>query len=336
MKIYPEQLAAQLNKQLAPIYIISGEDQLLVNETITAIRQHAQNKGYTETTRLQADRGFDWQELLLATDNQSLFAEKKIIELKIPTGKPGDKGSKALINYAEKTVPDTILLIISEKLDKATQNTKWFKAVEKKAVFIPIWPPTGPQLPKWLAQRLTKAQLTTTPDGLKLLAEYYEGNLLAAAQEIEKLRLIHGAGAITAAQIIASITDNSRHTIFDLIDTAIVGNCTKAIRILHILKQEKTEPTIILWAFTRELRTLIKMASEKRQGIEQILQQYHVWEKRKPIMRAALQHSKTTLINILSNCATIDKIIKGAKTGNIWDAFENIIATFRRDAIYRV
>ncbi|MCK4869589.1 MAG: DNA polymerase III subunit delta [Gammaproteobacteria bacterium] len=332
MKIYQEQLSAQLNKQLAPIYIISGEDQLLVNETISTIRQQAQNKGHTETTRLLADRSFDWQNLLLAADNQSLFAEKKIIELKIPTGKPGDKGSKALINYAEQITPDNVLLIISEKLDKATQNTKWFKAVEKKAVFIPIWPPTGAQLPKWLSQRLSKAQLTTTPDGLKLLAEYYEGNLLAAAQEIEKLRLIHGAGAITAVQIIASITDSSRHTVFDLIDTAIVGNCTKAVRVLHILKQEKTEPTIILWAFTRELRTLIKMASEKekRQGIEQILQQYHVWEKRKPIMRAALQHNKQTLENILSRCATLDKIIKGAEPGNVWDAFEQIIMAFKQ------
>ena len=170
-------------------------------------------------------------------------------------------------------------------------------------------------------------ELKTTQEGLKLLAEYGEGNLLAIAQEIEKLRLLYGPGNLNIEQIATAIADNSRFNIFDLVDHALKGDSKKVIHILRSLKNEKTEPTLILWALARELRSLASMSKTMQQGYsaDQVIQQFHVWQQRKPCIKQALQsHNYNGILKILQQCAALDRIIKGVTPGNIWDELEKL------------
>jgi DNA polymerase-3 subunit delta len=312
---------------LASIYLLSGDEPLLIQEQCAAIRTRAKQEGFTERQFMQADKNFNWQNLAIAANNLSLFSEKTIIELNMPNAKPGDAGSKALQAYVKNLPNDKILLITTSKLDASAQKSKWFKALESAGVFIAIWPIDKLRLPQWIAQRMQQNQLKTTPEGLKLLAEYSEGNLLSLAQEIEKLRLLYGPGNLSTEQIALAIADNSRFNIFDLVDNALIGNSKKIIHILHCLKNEKTEPTLILWALARELRTLASMSKTMQQGYsaDQVIQQFHVWQKRKPCIKQALQsHAYNGILELLQQCAALDRIIKGVTLGNIWDELENL------------
>lgn len=327
MNLRPENLPHQLKDNLAPIYLVSGDELVLVQETCTAIRECAKNKGFTERISFQVDKNFVWQDLLTAVNNLSLFSEKSLLELHMPSGKPGDKGGKLLQDYVKNPPQDKLLLIITNKLDAATQKTKWFKAVDSIGAVVQVWPIFAAKLPSWIAERMQRLGLKTSMDGLKLLAEYAEGNLLAAVQEIEKLHLLYGNGVLTPQQIMAAISDNARFSVFDLVDTVLRGELGKSIRILHSLKNEKTEPTLILWALARELRSLIVMAKAVEQGssVEQVMQQQHVWQQRKSYVKRTLQqHSSKALQQMLQQCATLDRIIKGVAPGNIWDEFEKL------------
>lgn len=327
MKLYQEQLKQHLKNNLASIYLLSGDEPLLIQESCTAIRERAKQDGFTERQFIQADKNFNWQNLLTTANNLSLFSEKTIIELSIPNAKPGDAGSKALQAYVKNPPADKILLITTSKLDASSQKSKWFKALESAGVFIAIWPTDKSRLPQWITQRMQHNELKTTQEGLKLLAEYGEGNLLALAQEIEKLRLLYGPGNLNTEQIALAIADNSRFNIFDLVDHALAGAGKKVIHILRCLKNEKTEPTLILWALARELRSLAAMSKTMQQGYsaEQVIQQFHVWPKRKPYIKQALQsHNYNGILAILQQCAALDRIIKGVAPGNIWDELEKL------------
>jgi len=319
MNLRPEQLENHLKNNLASIYLVSGDEPILVQESCAAIRQGAKESGFNECVSFQADKSFDWQNLLQAANTLSLFSEKSLLKLQLPTGKPGDKGGKALQAYVQNPPPDKLLLIITNKLDAATQKTKWYKAIAAAGVIVQIWPINMAKLPAWIGARMQQRGLTADKEGLQLLAEYTEGNLLSAVQEIEKLHLLYGECTLTLEQIITAVVDNARFSIFDLVDNTLQGEFTKSIRILTSLKNEKTEPTLILWALARELRTLITMAQQLEQGksIETVMQR--VWQQRKPYIKRALQQHKTrALQHMLRQCAAIDRTIKGAKPGNIW------------------
>lgn len=327
MKLRPEQLKQHLSKQLLPIYLLSSNEPLLMQESCALLHTIAQHKGFKERHRLQVDKNFNWQDLFVLANNMSLFSEKILIELQLLTGKPGDAGSKALQTYANNPPTNTMLLIITPKLDAATQRTKWFKTIENNGAFIQIWPLNANELPNWIAQRLQQIGLQTNAEGVSLLAEYVEGNLLAAKQEIEKLHLLYGDGTITLQQITAAVTDNAHFNIFDLIDIALAGDVHKVTRALSDLKHQKAEPVLILWALAREIRNLISMTEfiEQNHTIAQTLQHYHVWEKRKALIKATLQRTcKEKLYKMLETCAQLDRIIKGAEVGNVWDEFEKL------------
>ncbi len=329
MQLRQEQLNQHLiSNKLAPIYLVSGAEPLLIEESCDAIIKAAAAKDFSERNYLVADKSFNWQELLTTANNLSLFSTKTLIQLRIPNAKPGTTGSKTLQEYAKKLPTDKILLIVTDKLDAAAQKSKWFKALEKAGVFLPIWPIDRSRLPNWLALRLQQEGLKTDTNSLNLLADYVEGNLLAAKQEIEKLRLLYGETTLTTTQITQAISDNARFSIFDLADSALQSNKKKSLRILHSLQSEKTEPILIVWVLAKELRSLAKMAytkQEQNSAIEQILQQYHVWPMRKPIIKHALQtHKYSTIMNLLKRCALLDRIIKGAAAGNIWNELEQL------------
>lgn len=322
MKLSAEQLLQQLKKELASVYLIGGDEILLVQEATQSIRTAAKQHEFHERKIFQIDTGFDWNEFLMEANHLSLFSEKTLLELHLPEGKLNDAGKNALEIYNQQPPPDKILLIITGKLDSKISNTNWFKQIEKAGVVVQLWPMDANKLPQWISQRLQQAGLTTNHAGIQLLAELTEGNLLATQQAIEKLRLHYGTATLTADEIAAVITDNARFDIFNLVDQALAGNSKKIIAIVNSLKAEDGEPTLILWALARELRNLIAMKNSLQNGqaLPQIFLQFKVWEKRKLIIKQALQrHSLENLFHLLQHASQLDRLIKGAANGNFWD-----------------
>lgn len=313
MKIQLQQLKQH---RISPVYLISGDEFLLLQEACDLVRKLAIDSGYSEREVFHIETGFNWENFVASTSNLSLFGEKSLLELNF-NGKIGDVGNEVLQNYFNKPSKDKIILIITAKLDAAQQKTKWFKAVDTLGLVVQIWPIDASQMPAWIIKRLAQFNLKTSAQGVKILADYAFGNLLAAAQEIEKISLIYGGGNITPEQIIEVITDNSKFNIFNLIDTALAGNKSLVLHILDNLKAEDAEPTIILWSIARELRVLINMSL----GIEQ-----NIWDKRKALFRQALSRHKTnSLQDLLQQAAKIDRIIKGADNQHIlWHEIYNI------------
>lgn len=326
MQLRLEQLPNQLQKNLLPIYLVSGDEPLLIQETCDLIRERARQVGFSERQIFHTNTAFSWTDFLTFERSFSLFNDKQLLELHVNKAL-GDAGSKALQAYAADSPADKILLIITEKLDAAAQKTLWFQAIAKIGAIIPIWPLEKNQFTDWLRQRLLKAGLKTDPVGLQLLAENSEGNLLAAAQEIEKLRLLYGQSELTPEQITKAISDNARFDIFALSDSALQNDSKRALRILKTLREEGVEPVLVLWSLARELRTLAMLAFSIAQGnsVEKSMQEQRIWEKRKLFFRTALQrHTTTTLQRLLSKASRIDRIIKGVETGNIWDELSSL------------
>jgi len=315
-------LDKHLKERLAPVYLIAGDDPLQVMETTDAIRAAARERGFSEREVFHAERGFDWTSLAAESSNLSLFAEQRILELRIPGGKPGDAGSKALVAYAGDAPADNLLMVIMPKLDQAQQRSKWFKALDEIGVFIPLWPPTIAQLPAWVRQRMQAKALQPDEAAVQLLVDRVEGNLLAAEQEMEKLLLLHGAGPIDADQVADAVASSARFDIFGLVDAALGGEHPRCIRMLNGVRQEGVDPILVLWALSREVRSLASMALmvEQGQSLDQVLAAQRVWEKRKPFVRKGLQrHNTARWLQLLRRCSYIDRMIKGLAVGNPWD-----------------
>lgn len=331
MKIQLQQLTQQLTKNIAPLYLISGDELLLVQEACNDVRRHATTAGYSEREIFYIESGFNWENFLSSINNFSLFGGRALVELHLKS-KLTDVGSRILQKYAEQPVSDKVILIISDKLDVAQQKTAWFKAVDASGIVLPIWPIDMTQLPLWINRRLQQAGLTTDSQGIKLLADHTAGNLLAAAQEIEKLRLIYNSGTLTSEQIIAVVTDNTRFSVFNLLDIALAGEISLVNGILENLKNEGIEPTIILWVIARELRLLVEMSFAMQQGIaiDQAMMQNNVWNNRKVIIKKTLlRHSLASLQNLLKHAAQIDGIIKGIDSQHLlWHELDKIFFNF--------
>ena len=321
MKIRPEQLAGQLKKGLAPIYIISGDEPLLVLEASDLVRKHAREAGCNERIVMTVEKGFDWNSLAQESSGMSLFAEKRLLELRLPSGKPGDAGGKALRAFAEAPATDDVLLIVAGKIDTKSQQTKWYKTVEAAGVALPIWPMAVAELPGWINQRMKAKKLRPTRDAAQVLAERVEGNLLACAQEIDKLFLIHGEAEISAEMVADAVANSARFDIFGLVDTALSGNGERVARMMTGLKGEGVEPILVLWALAREIRTLASMSFEVSRGTspDQVMRSQRVWDKRKPLIKQGLRRPPRQWWYLLYRAGQIDRMIKGQATGNVWD-----------------
>jgi DNA polymerase-3 subunit delta len=339
MKIAHQQVEQHLAKKLAPIYLISGDELLLIQETVLLIREAARKAGFTERTSLSVEAGSDWSKQLHAEAHSlSLFATKRIVELHLAGTKPTAATGKVLKEIAANPIADTILIISTNKLDSKTEQTAWFKALDKCGVTIPIWPIAIEQLPQWIMLRAKKSSLSMTLDAAKRLAELVEGNLLAAAQEIEKLGLLQNTGTIDVATVEQAVTDNARFDIFTLVECALSGNTQRSIRILENLQAEDAEPLLVLWALTREVRTLAEIAQQAKQGVAlgSLFSKYRIWEKRQPSVRRFLQqHSPNSCWGLLSQSAQIDRLIKGARSGNIWSELQQLTLRIAGTAIIK-
>ena len=333
MRLQAEQLDGHLNqaksKGLAPLYMISGDVPLLIQEAADSVRRQARAAGCTERVVLEVERGFDWHSLLQESSGLSLFAEQRLIELRLPTGKPGDAGSKAFQAYVDQAqaVGGDVLLIIAGKIEKQSQITKWFKALDKIGVIVQLWPVEGRQLLAWVERRLRSRGLQGDHEAVKLLAERSEGNLLACAQEIDKLQLLcsdeAGSGVhVDAAAVMSAVVDSARYDVFGLVDSALLGDIARVSRIVSGLRGEGTEPTVILWALARELRLLIDIAMAMAAGdsLSSQLTRLRIWDKRKPMVSGAIQRLRQPALRaMLARAARLDRVIKGKATGNVWD-----------------
>jgi len=249
LKLSPYQLGRQ--DTLQPVYHLYGAELLIVEEALNDLRSACKAQGYLEREKLTVEPGFDWNTLLAAGQALSLFATKRVIELRMPSGKPGTQGAKALLEYAQSPAPDTILIVISGEIQRAAQNSKWFKALDKAGASIDAPKVQSHQIVSWIEKRLKQVGIHSEPGVAKVIAHYVEGNLLAASQEINFLAL-HGRGKpLSVDQVQNLISDQARFTSFAFVDACLAGQSARLVRILHSLKGEKTEPILIISALAR-------------------------------------------------------------------------------------
>lgn len=331
MKLSPAQLGKHLQGPLAPVYVVSGDEHLLCQEACDAIRAACRQQDFSERQVLNAETGFDWGQLVEAGASLSLFAERRLLELRIPNGKPGDKGTAALLDYLARPAEDTVLLISLPKLDGNTQKTKWAKALidGKQVQFVQIWPVDAAQLPQWIRQRLSQAGLAADQEAVELIAARVEGNLLAAAQEIEKLKLLAEAGQVTAATVQSAVADSARYDVFGLIDAVLQGQPEHVLRMLDGLRGEGVEPLFIMTMLAREVRQLANIALLYSQGtpLDRAFSQARppVWDKRRPLVSKALQrHDVSGWQRLLMSAQLIDEQIKGQAAGDPWASLANL------------
>jgi DNA polymerase-3 subunit delta len=330
MRLYPEKLASHLQKQLLPVYLVSGDEPLLVQECCDQIRQKAREKGCNEREIIDGDvANFNWQDILHSASSMSLFADRKLVELRLSSGKPGAEGSSALCEYLEiSSSGDDVLLMVSGKIDKQSLNSKWYKALDKAGATIQIWPVDAKSLPRWLQQRVQAAGMSIDNDALQLLCDRVEGNLLAAVQEVEKLKLLAADARITTKTVIDAVSDNARYNVYEMADCALRGDASAALRMLHGLRAEGSEPPVVLWALAREIRTLCQAQSACDSGLsaQQVLAALHVWASRIPLMQSALaRHDATSLSLLLEQASQVDGSIKGFAGGKPWDNLERLV-----------
>lgn len=321
MKLRPEQLSGQIGKDLAPVYLVTGDEPLLSEESCDLLRSHLQQQGFSEREVLHVDGSFSWEYLLECANALSLFAEKKIIELRLGSSKLNKRSSEILQQYLSNPSPDNILLIIAGKLDGGAKKSAWFKAVDKSGVIVEIWPVETAQLPNWIRQRAAQIELQLNEEAIQLLCDRIEGNLLAAKQELSKLSLLFPHQVVTADDIVDAVSDSSRYDIYGLADAALQGQPARCCKILQVLRQDGTEPPVVLWALSKELRSLaaIQQAQNSGQSFDAVCQRERIWGKRKPLARQAAQRLSGKQLNqALQHCAEVDKIVKGMATGDSW------------------
>ena len=332
MKIQPNQLAQQLSNSLMPFYLISGDEPLLVHNAGDQIRAQARTSGYEERELFQVEAGFDWNELFQSASEMSLFSSRKIIEIRIP-GKLTDIAKKTLLELAERPSEDNLFIVITGKMEASTTKSKWFQQLEKAIGFIQIWPLESRDFAPWIKQQFSQRGYVIEANALTLLADKVDGNLLAARQEIEKLLLLADGQNIDADLVTQAVGDSARYDVFDLSNSCLEGNLQRSIRVLNGLRAEGSEPAIMLWALSRELRTLSTVLTRLNSGQarRQVFQQNGIWKNREAAYDAALSRFSVNQINILlTQAARIDSVIKGQEKSDIWMELQALILGFCR------
>ncbi|MBC3811621.1 DNA polymerase III subunit delta [Undibacterium aquatile] len=327
MQLRFDALDGHLAKTLAPLYVITSDEHLLALEAADKVRRAAKAQGFYEREILTVERSFKWGALLAANQSQSLFGDKKLIDLRIPTGKPGKDGGQALQDYVANLSPDNLTLITLPKLDWATQKAAWVSSLQQAAVYIDIPLVERNHLPNWISQRLALQQQSADRQSLDFIADRVEGNLLAAHQEIQKLALLHPAGKLSFEQIHDAVLNVARYDVFKLNEAMLAGDVARLSRMLNGLKGEGEALPLVLWAMAEEIRTLLKLKSGMQQGrpLSALLKEYRIWGPREKLMDPALRRvSLQTLQTALQEASQVDKMVKGLRAkafaGDAWDA----------------
>jgi DNA polymerase-3 subunit delta len=323
VKLNAQQLASHLSSGVVPLYLVSGDEPLLVDEALDAIRAAAGKAGYADREAHVAERGFDWEDFEGGLQNLSLFASRRLLELRLPTGKPGDKGGRFLTAVATDPKPDTVIVVITPKLDNQSLKTKWATTLMKKAACLTLKRPDPASMPAWIAGRLKKAGLSGDSEAIELLAARVEGNLLAAKQEIDKLTLLVAEGRVTVDMVRASVADGARFDVFQLTDAALAGHTARAARILNSLEKEGVGATLVLWSLAREIGTVADVIYRQECGASagKAMDDAGVWSSRKHVIgRAVRSNDPRSIRKLVKKAATTDLIVKGARRGQPWGA----------------
>jgi len=328
MKIKPDQLAGHLNKSSSQTYLVCGDEPLMIDESCDAIRQHLKQQGFEEREVLFVESGFKWEYLLECANALSLFAENRLIEIRLGSQKINKAAAKILQEYLQYAPAENTLLIIADKQDAAAKKSAWYKSIEQKGLIVEIWPIETQQLPAWLKKRAGNLNLQLDDEAVNILCERIEGNLLAAKQELDKLQLQHSNKRLSAEDIVNSVSDSSRYDVFALMDAVIFSQSERSLKILQVLKQEGVEPTIILWAISREIRLLHAIKTGLSQGLsyESLCAKNRVWGKKKQhLKQSATNQQFPVLEQLLRQSAMADQIIKGMAQGDCWLLISDMI-----------
>jgi len=322
-----EQLTASLQRGLAPVYLIGGEEPLLLQECCDQVREAAKAQGFVEREILQVERGFDWSELQQAAA-PSLFASQKIIDLRLRTGKPGREGAKVLGEWADAPDPNMVLLVSCEQWDAGSRKSKWAARLGKAGQQVDIWPIKAQELPGWLEQRMNQQGMQPEPEVLRILADRLEGNLLAAQQEIDRLALLKGAGTITADDVMAVVADSSRFDAFALAEHMLSGNLREGLRVAAGLRRMGAPLPMLLGALLRELKTTEAFRLAMRAGEQEnmVFRRLNVWYNRQNTVRAAARRLDTRkLFGAFKTLSLIDRQSKGRAAGDPWQSIDALL-----------
>jgi len=333
MKISAAALPARVSNKLAPVYLLYGRELLLVEESINVLRQAATKQGYRERLGFTVESGFNWGDFRLESRSISLFSSQRLLELRLPTGKPGISGAASIRDYVKTPPPDTILVIIAAALEYRDLKAAWIKAIDQCGVLVEHREIQAAQLPGWINQRLRQRGMTAESAVADFLGFSFEGNLLALAQQIDRLALQHQGARLTLIQAQKLVDADTRFSLFSLVDAALAADIGRCQRLLQGLQREGAEPILIQWSLAREIRSLLAMRRQLDQGqnLASVLQQQRVWSTRKRQVSQALQRlDQAALHSLLQRLARLDRILKGRwpadarepARGAIWDELE--------------
>ena len=327
VKTYPDKLPAALAKGIASVYLLHGDEPLTIMESGDAIRVAAREHGYTEREIVFITRDDGWEQVRNASDSLSLFAEQRIIDLRIPSGKPGRKGSEVLKQLFARPAPDLCYMITTPKLDRSATSSAWFKAIDKAGITIACWQPDYRQLHNWIETRLRERGLQPRREALELMAERLEGNMLAAQQEIETLALLYPQQEIDREQVLAMVTKSARYPLGGAVDAALQGATARALAILSGLREESVAEVLLLWSFTQDIRagTRLGQALARGKAPDVAFREAGVWKNRQPLLQLALsRHNELSWISMLGRTAHIDRMIKSMEKGDVWNEFADL------------
>jgi DNA polymerase-3 subunit delta len=327
MQLKADQLADSLKRGLAPIYLVGGDEPLLLLECCDQIREAARAQGFIERELLQVDASFDWSALHQAAA-PSLFATRKIIDLRLRTGKPGQEGGKVLTKWAQAPDPDMLLLVSCEQWDKGSRTSKWAADLTRAGQRIDIWPVSAQDLPRWLEQRMQKHGMQPEPEVLRILADRLEGNLLAARQEIDRLALIRGAGRVTVDDVMKVVADSSRFDAFALAEHMLTGNLRDGLRVAAGLRRMDTPLPMLLGALLRELKVVETYRLAVRGGEQEsmVFRRLNVWQNRQNTVRTAGRRLDTLkLFGAFKMLSLIDRQSKGRAAGDPWQSIDTLL-----------
>ncbi len=329
MHITLDQLRSHLTQRLNPIYLVQGDDSLLVQDACRAIRHTAKQAGFVERLQFNVDASFQWEKLNEQLLNLSLFADKQLVELRCEAH-PNTAIAQGLKAYAMEPSSDKLLLIVCSKLTTAQLQSAWVQAIAQQGTVVTVWPLSPKQLPQWIMQRAKQLNIHLAPDSLELLCEYCAGNLLAARQLLEKLRLLAPSTTVSLSMVQQLLSDNAKYSIFDLVDACLLGDAALSLRIAAKLQAENTEPVLVLWALAREWRELASLSeAASNTSINRVLSQRRIKQKKSTVYSQVLSQTNTHFwYELLAQGAKLDEIIKGAAAGNAWDGLTSLCLQF--------
>lgn len=334
MRIPIEQLVGRLKSSadaLPKVILINGNEPLLIEEALDQVRDFFKNVGFNERIKYQLESGFDWGKLTGVGQAMSLFSERRLIEFRVPN-KLGTPGTKAVTEFCQNPPVDDVLVMLMPLLDKRQRSAKWVKAIESIGWVSDCYEISAQQFPAWIKQRLQSRALRVEKGVVEMLCEQLEGNVMAAAQEIDKLQVLAQDGAVTLELLSKSLADQARFDVYTLTDVCLMGDFNRALRIKSRLTSEGVEPVIVVWALVREIRTLaaISAAISSGQNRSVVFKQNRIWNKREPIVNAALKRiPSNSWYQLLEKVAYLDQTVKGQRyddVGSLWHQIERVCA----------